>query len=71
MVATLIPLIRSVDRHIEAVAAEIPAAQLLRTVPGIGAYRSSLIVAETWPIQGFAKPAHPVALGAPLTTPAL
>lgn len=69
LMAALRPLIRSVDRHIEEVAAEIPAARLLRTVPGIGAYRSLLIAAETLPIERFASPARLVAYSglAPVT----
>jgi len=41
----LIPLIRAADRHIAAVAATIPEAQRLMTIPGIGAHRALLICA--------------------------
>jgi transposase len=57
LIATLRPMVRGLDRHIEEVTAEIPAARLLRSVPGIGAYRSLVIVAETLPIDRFPKPA--------------
>jgi transposase len=53
LIAALQPMIRWLDRHIEKQSAEIPAARLLQTVPGIGAYRSLLIAAETLPISRF------------------
>lgn len=69
LIAELRPLIRGLDRHIRKVAADVPAAQVLQTVPGIGPYRSLLITAETLPIDRFAKPANLVAYSglAPVT----
>lgn len=63
------PLVHLLDKHIEQVAAEIPAAALLRTIPGIGAYRSLVIIAETLPISRFSSPAKLVAYAglAPVT----
>lgn len=52
------PLVRSVDRRIDQVADTIPAVSLLRTIPGIGAYRGLLIAAEVLPIQRFPQPKH-------------
>ena len=54
----LIPLIRAADRHIAAVAATIPEAQRLMTIPGIGAHRALLICAEVLPIARFRTPNH-------------
>jgi transposase len=56
--ARLTPLIRACDRHIAAVAATIPEAQLLATVPGIGAQRALLFCAEALPIHRFPTPGH-------------
>lgn len=50
--------VRALDRRIEEVAAEIPSARLLQTIPGIGAYRSLLIVTEVLPIERFPAPKH-------------
>jgi transposase len=52
------PLVRAVDRHIADVAATIPEAQVLRTIPGIGAYRALMICAEALPITRFRTPGH-------------
>lgn len=52
------PLIHEIDRHVQAVAATIPEAQLLRTIPGIGAYRALVLCAETLPIRRFPTPGH-------------
>ncbi|HEY7234113.1 MAG TPA: IS110 family transposase [Gemmatimonadaceae bacterium] len=52
------PLVRALDRHIAQVATPIPEAQLLRTIPGIGAHRALLICAEALPIQRFRTPGH-------------
>ena len=49
---------RTLDRRIEAVASEIPAALLLQTIPGIGAYRSLVLAAEVLPITRFPTPRH-------------
>ena len=51
-------LIRALDRRIAQVAAPIPEARLLSTVPGIGAQRALLIGAETLPITRFRTPGH-------------
>jgi transposase len=61
LIATMRPMLRGLDQHITRVAAAIPEARLLQTVPGIGSYRSLLIVAETAPIGRFAKPSDLVA----------
>jgi transposase len=37
---------------------DIPAVTLLRTIPGIGAYRGLVIATETLPITRFPSPAH-------------
>jgi transposase len=50
--------IRSLDRQIERVGAEIPAVGLLRTIPGIGPYRGLLIATEAMPIERFPTPGH-------------
>lgn len=52
------PVIGELDARIEEVGQEIPAVQLLRTVPGIGPYRGLLIATEVMPIHRFASPAH-------------
>jgi transposase len=52
------PMIRDLDARIERTGREIPAVQLLRTVPGIGAYRGLLIATEVLPIERFPTPAH-------------
>lgn len=69
LIRELQPQIRALDRRIEATARQIPAAVLLQTVPGIGAYRSLLIAAETLPITRFAFPAKLVSYAglAPVT----
>ena len=58
VVARLTPLIRALDRRIVAVAATIPEAQLLRTIPGIGAHRALVICAEALPMTRFRTPGH-------------
>ena len=52
------PLIRALDRRIAEVAASIPEAQLLRTIPGIGAHRALIVCAEALPIGRFRTPGH-------------
>lgn len=56
LVATLEPMVRSLDRRIERVGAEIPAVGLLRTVPGIGPFRALLLATEILPIERFQHP---------------
>lgn len=46
------------DEQIRARAQEHPAATLLQSIPGIGPYRSLLLVAELLPIRRFPTPAH-------------
>ena len=50
--------IEELDGRIQAEAEERPAAQLLQTIPGIGPYRSLLLVAEISPIERFPSPAE-------------
>lgn len=52
------PLIRALDRHIAQVAATIPEAQVLGTIPGIGPQRALVICAEALPIARFRTPGH-------------
>jgi transposase len=54
----LTPLIRAADHHIAQVAAPIPQAQLLMTIPGIGAHRALVVCAEVLPITRFRTPNH-------------
>lgn len=49
---------RSLQRRVEVVASQIPAAAVLQTIPGIGAYRSLLIATEVLPVQRFPTPGH-------------
>lgn len=58
VIAGLRPLIRAIDRHIAAVAATIPEAQLLGTIPGIGPHRALVLCAEALPIARFPSPGH-------------
>jgi transposase len=52
------PLVAEIDRHVQDVAATIPEAELLRTIPGIGAYRALVLCAEVLPIRRFPTPGH-------------
>ena len=58
VIAGLRPLIRALDRHIAAVAATIPEAQRLATIPGIGPHRALTLCAEALPITRFRTPGH-------------
>lgn len=58
LIVHLTKLIRALDRRITQVAGPIPEAQLLRTIPGIGAQRSLVLCAETLPIRRFPTPGH-------------
>ena len=58
VMAGLRPLIRALDRHIAQVAATIPEALQLGTIPGIGPHRALMICAEALPIARFATPGH-------------
>lgn len=58
VIVGLKPLVHEVDRHIATVTATIPEAALLRTIPGIGAYRALVVCAEALPIRRFPTPGH-------------
>ena len=58
LIDVLSEMVRELDRRIERIGREIPAVQLLETVPGIGPYRALLIVSETDPIERFEHPKH-------------
>jgi transposase len=58
VIAGLRPLLRALDRHIAQVAATIPQAQVLSTIPGIAAYRALVICAEALPIARFRTAGH-------------
>jgi transposase len=58
VIAGLRPLIRALDRHIAQVAATVPEAQLLTSIPGIGPQRALVICAEALPIARFRTPGH-------------
>lgn len=51
-------LIGPLDRRIRSVAAQLPEARLLQSVPGIGPHRALVFCAEALPIARFATPAH-------------
>lgn len=57
LIAQIQPLVRALDRRIAQVAASVPEARLLQTVPGIGPYRALVICAEALPITRFHAPA--------------
>ena len=63
LLAGLRPLIHACDRHIATVAAAIPEAQWLMTIPGIGAHRALVICAEALPIARFRTPNHLASYG--------
>ena len=48
--------VENLDERIDEEAQQRPAAQLLQTIPGIGPYRSLVLVAEITPIERFASP---------------
>jgi transposase len=56
LIGGLTRVIRALDRRIRAVAAEIPEAGLLQSIPGIGPQRALLLCAEVLPITRFAAP---------------
>lgn len=58
VIGHLTELIASADARIRQVAEEIPSARLLATIPGIGAYRSLVIVTEVLPVERFPAPKH-------------
>lgn len=53
LIAQLQRLVQGLDRHVEEVAARLPACALLRTIPGIGAYRALSIASEVLPAERF------------------
>ena len=58
LIAGLQRLVHGLDREVELRAATLPACALLRTIPGIGAYRALVIASEVLPAQRFAAPKH-------------
>lgn len=58
LIEGLTKMIRPLDTQIEQIGQEIPAVALLRTIPGVGAYRGLLIATEVMPIERFPRPAH-------------
>ncbi|HEU0053666.1 MAG TPA: IS110 family transposase [Longimicrobium sp.] len=58
LIGEIQPLVRALDRRIAQVAATIPEAGLLQTIPGIGAYRALVLCAEALPIRRFVHPAN-------------
>lgn len=69
LIDTLSPQIGALDRPIRRTAAEHPVACLLQTVPGIGSFRSLLLVGEITPIGRFPSADHLVSYAglAPIT----
>lgn len=69
LVDTLSPQIQRLDRRVRRVADKHPTACLVRTVPGIGAFRSLLLVGEITPISRFPSADHLVSYAglAPIT----
>lgn len=51
-------LLRPLDRRIEREAAQVPAAELLRSIPGIGPFWSLLLTQEILPLERFPRPEH-------------
>ncbi len=51
-------MIRTLDKRIQRMGQDMPAVNLLSTIPGIGPYRALLIATETEPITRFPSPAH-------------
>ncbi len=56
LIAQIQPLVRSLDRRIAQIAAEIPEARLLQSIPGIGPYRALVVCAEVLPVTRFGRP---------------
>lgn len=69
LIDTVTPRIEELDRRIRETASEHPAACLLQSIPGIGPYRSLVLVAEITPISRFPSPDHLVSYAglAPIT----
>ena len=58
LIAQLEPMIKTLDRRVEAVGRGMPVVALLETIPGIGSYRALLIATEALPIERFRTPGH-------------
>jgi transposase len=52
------PLVRALDRRITQVAAALPEARLLTSVPGIGAHRALVLCAEALPLSRYRTAGH-------------
>jgi len=63
LIDTLGPMVKELDDRIKERALEHRGACLLQTIPGIGPYRSLLLVAEILPISRFPSPESLVAYG--------
>jgi transposase len=58
LIRQLQPLVHALDRRIAQVAATIPEARLLTTVPGIGPHRALIVCAEALPLSRYRTPGH-------------
>lgn len=58
LIGQLTDQVKALDGRIREEAAQRSSAQVLQTVPGIGPYRSLVLVAEIHPIDRFPSPAH-------------
>lgn len=58
LIDTLTPQIEALDERIRTKAEDHPAAELLQTIPGIGPYRSLVLVGEVTPIERFPDGDH-------------
>lgn len=58
LIDTLTPQIEQLDGRIKERGEEHPGASLLQTIPGIGPYRSLLLVGEVSPVSRFPSPDH-------------
>lgn len=58
LIDTLTPQIKELDERIKKRSREHPGASLLQTIPGIGPYRSLLLVGEIDPVSRFPSPDH-------------
>jgi transposase len=63
LIDTVSPMIEALDMRIKERAGKHPEACLLRTIPGIGPYRSLLLIAEILPVSRFPSPDSLVAYG--------
>ncbi len=58
LIDQLEPMIKTLDRRVERMGRHNPVVALLKSIPGIGAYRALVIATETLPITRFRTPAH-------------